>query len=697
MAAAWPGRIVAESSLTQAVYKLRTTLGDRGLIVTEPGVGYRFAGPRSPADNPDATPEEPIATAAPVARATKDRSRAFQLGLGFGAVLVAVGGGFVASNPWGHAGVKEPAGTVVLADFQNLTGEALFDKTLATATLIDMRQSPHVTVLSDQQVRDTLGLMMRPKDSPLTPAVAREVCVRNNGQEVIEGGVARFGAKYLLTLTATGCVDGKVIVADKAETTSREALLPALDSLVDRVRRSLGESSASVEKFNVPLASRQTASLDALKAYSEAKWLEHQGRLIESIPLFNRAIDLDPNFAMAYADLGAVSLALHGDGFKEAESKAYALRDRAGEHDKLMIAIRYGLDVQKDQLEGLRALHTMADLYPAEPWPLNTMASREDWIGLYSAAIQDGRKALALGPDTELHYAVLADAYMHAGRLEEARATCARAVALHLDGERIHKVMFEIAFALNDDAGVTREIQWAEGKAGEQVILIDAGQAAASRGQMRLSASLFARALAAGRSAGLGNWIASPYARLLNDMGLAAQARESLKQPPLASTLGDYMIGTAEVGDPARAETLIREALAKSPRDTVLHVETAPLVQATLALRRGKPVEAIAALKGSADYELRDFDVPYLRGQAFLAAGDGAGAAAEFRKILDHRGVRPLSVKYPLARLGLARALRLQGQTQASRADYAQLLAYWKNADPDLPLLRQAKAEYAKL
>lgn len=688
--AVWSDRIVEESSVSQAIYKLRTALGDKGMIVTEPGIGYRFTGPTA------AKAPTPAKTS-PIAAAFSDRARAFQLGLAFGAVLLAVSGGFVALQPWSRTPHGDANSTVVFADFLNQTGDPVFNGTVSTAAQIDMRQSPHLTVMADQRIQETLGLMMRPKDTPLTPAVAREVCARNNAQAVIDGSVAKIGERYLLTLTATGCVDGQVIVADKADAASREALLPALDQLVDRVRRRLGESAASIEKFNVPLASRRTASLEALKAYSEATYLDQHGRRVESIALYKRAIELDPNFAMAYADLGNAYLGLHDEHMIDLIAKAFALRDLAGEHDKLLITIRYGLTVQRDQIEALQLLRTMANLYPSEAWSRVTLADRQDWIGLRPADIQDAQTAIALDPDSEPSYAVLARLYMHAGRFDLARSTCAQAVARHLDGDRIHKLLFEIAFAQDDDADVAREVRWAQGKPGEEVILVDSGQAAASRGQMRLAETLFGRAVSAGKKAGIRDWLAAPYARLLNDVGLNAEAKRKLAEPPLDDTADDYRAAMAAIGDPQRAEALTRDAVARSPHDTKLNVEYAPVVRATLALRRGKPSDAIEALKGSSDYELSDFDIPYLRGQAYLAAGDGAHAAIEFGKILDNRGVRPLSVKYPLARLGLARALHLQGKLPESRKAYEQFLTAWRNADTDVPVLQQAKAEYARL
>jgi eukaryotic-like serine/threonine-protein kinase len=687
----WPGRVVEESNITQTIFMLRQALGDQHGILTAPGQGYRFT--------QEVRREQRglLAKAGWFPAVWTGRGLAFQAGVGFGAAILAIAGGFAAFHPW-DTPRADATGTVVVADFQNSTGNPVFDKTLAAATAIDLRQSPHLTVLSPEKIRDTLDLMTRPKDTPLTPTVAQEVCARNNGQETVEGGVSQIGGQYLLTLTATACGDRRVIAADKAVIDRPSGLLPALDAMADRLRRSLGETGASVQAFNVPLLGRKTASLDALKAYSEATFLTDHGRRIESIPLYQRAIELDPNFAMAYADLSYAYDSLHEHNpAVELITKAYALRDRAGQYDQFAIATRYQIQVNQDDVAAIRALKAWSDIYPDDPGPRMTLASEEEWIGRVPEAIADGRRALILAPDKEQSYEILIRAYMLANQLDQAKAICEQAVARHVDGERTHKRLFEIAAARRDSVAMQRELAWFKDKPSERVVLIDAGQAAVSEGHVGQASAIFTKALELGKDAGLGNYIAAPYARLLSDLGLARDARRNLAQAPKGVDSDDYRVAMVQVGEVAPAEALLRELLAKAPSDTLLNGKTAPEMRAALALRNGRPAEAIDALKPATPYEGIDFSVPYLRGEAYLAASDGVHAAAEFRKILDHRGVEPLSVHYPLARLGLARALRLEGNVSASRQAFAQFLAGWRGADPDIPVLIAAKAEYAHL
>ncbi len=689
--AVWPGKVVEESNISQTIFMLRHALGQTHGIMTAPGQGYRFT------QEVKRKRLSLLARARSLAVRRPSRAGVFQFGVGFGAVLLAVGGGFTVFRPW-ETPRSEASGLVVVADFQNSTGNPVFDKTLAAATGIDLRQSPHLTVLSPAKIADTLALMARPKDSPLTPATAQEVCARNNGQEAIEGAVAQIGGQYLLTLTATACGDGKVIAADKATVDKPAALLPALDAMADRMRQSLGETGASVQAFNVPLLGRKTASLDALKAYSEASYLNDHGRRIESISLYQRAIELDPNFAMAYADLATAYDALHEQvSAVDLITKAYALRDRAGQYDQLAIATRYQIQVNQDDVAAIRALKAWSAIYPDDPGPRMTLASEEDWIGRVPDAIADGRRALKLAPDKERAYEILIRAYMLANQLDEAKGICEQAVARRVDGERTHKRLFEIAVGQSDSVGMQRQLNWFKGKPAERAALIDAAQAAVSDGRVRQAGALLAQALDVGKDAGLSDYVSAPYARLLSDLGLIDEARRYLARVPKGSDPDDYRVALAQVGEAAKAEALLRARLAKSPSDTLLNGKTAPEMRAVLALRNGRPGEAIEDLKPAASFEMIDFSIPYIRGQAYLAADDGAHAAAEFQRILDHRGVEPLSVHYPLARLGLARALRLEGNLPASRQAYAQFLTGWKNADSDIPVLRQAKAEYAQL
>jgi tetratricopeptide (TPR) repeat protein len=560
------------------------------------------------------------------------------------------------------------------------------------------RWPPYVQVLSQQQISDTLALMTRPADTALTPAVAREVCERNNAAAMVDGTVAAVGGRYLLTLTATNCASGEIIAADKVEVDRRDDLLPALDHLVGRLRSRLGEPSASIQRFNAPLLQRRTASLAALQAYSQGFDNFTHGKRIEAIPLFQHAIALDPSFAAAYADLAVVYYNLRQDDLAAAAVKrAYDLRDGAGEWETLVISARYNTFVTGDVPEGLRIYRSWTQIYPNDASAWANLANKETWIGQYRLAIEDGRRALAINPDFEGGYVVLARALLRAGRLDEARATCAAAGAHRVDGDDLHGVLYDVAVAGDDAATAAQQLQWAAGKPGERTLLIEAGQAAFGQGQVRRGLDLFNQAKARGESFGLGDIFSAPDARLLFDLGLHDQARQSLAQVPAGYDSPDYRFSLAEFGDAGRAEALLRADLKRTPANTLLAQVFAAEEHAAGAMRRGEPAAAAAALQSAAPFELRTFDVPYLRGQAYLAAGDGAHAAVEFQNILDHRGVEPVSAHYQLAHLGLARALRLQGDAAGASKAYEAFFRDWRDADPGMPLLAAAKAEYAGL
>lgn len=286
---------------------------------------------------------------------------------------------------------------------------------------------------------------------------------------------------------------------------------------------------------------------------------------------------------------------------------------------------------------------------------------------------------------------------MHAGQWDLAERTGAAAIAHKVDGDDLHGVLYQLAIARDDAAEAQRQMQWAQGKPGERSMLIEAGEAAFRRGQVRRGLDIFQRALELGKGLGLSNIFAAPNARLLSDMGEADLARQYLAQVPDGFDSGDYRFALAEIGDAGHADALLRRDLAKAPTDTLLTQVFAPEQRAAAALRQGRPADAVKALRSAAPYELRTYDVPYLRGQAYLAAGDAAHAAVEFHKVVDNPGVEPVSVLYPLAELGLARADRLQGDATASRRAYERFFNEWKDADVELPLLRAAKAEYTKL
>jgi eukaryotic-like serine/threonine-protein kinase len=706
MDAVWPDRVVDEGSLTQAIFSLRKALGEGGedgrYITTVTGRGYSFsapveivvAAPRAGVSREALAPEpavvqEAIPTVAP--SGVRNLTYIYLAG----ALAIVLAGATFTLWPRSTPTPGKPL-VVVVSDFQNLSSNPLFDRTFTTATKSALQQSPRLAVLSDGIVEDTLDLMTRSKDARLTPQLAQEVCARNNGQAAISGTIAQVGADYLLTLTATDCVDSQVISTDKAEVGSLDALLPALDRLVEGVRQHLGESADSIQKFNVPILKQRTASFEALVAYSEAHYDFNHGEYIESIPLFQRAIEIDPNFAAAYDGLSTAYTNMHEGKLAAANiTKAYALRNNASELEKLHILMRYDNSVLGDIDETIRVLKAWTELYPDDASAWSNLANAENWIGEYAPAIHDGKEAVAVSPSMETVYAVLARAYLHSGQFDLAATTCNRAIAKHLDGFDTHRILFDVAFARGDTAAAQRELDWASGKPAERFMLIEAGQAAFSQGQIQKGLDIFVRAVELGKSSGLGNFVAAPNARLLYDLEAKDKALAALGEVPAGFDSQDYRFDLMEFGDEAQGEALLKTNLAKSPSDTLLNEAFAPEARAALALRHGQPLDAVRALVPAAPIEMRTFDIPYLRGEAYLAAHDGAHAAVEFRKIADNRGIEAVSVHYPLAWLGLARALRMQGRLDESRAAYQKLLSLWKDADKDLPALQDATREFA--
>jgi DNA-binding winged helix-turn-helix (wHTH) protein/tetratricopeptide (TPR) repeat protein len=691
LSALWPGRVVEEGNISQTIFTLRKALGDGGdaerFIVTAPGRGYRFTAEvgleswKPPAREPDLSmPVEP-----PSARYGRHIAAVLAL------AVVAAGAALI----WRRSAPTAGDTAIVLVKFQNATADPAFDRVLAKALEVDLAQSPFLKILTEQQVQDTLGLMLRPKGEALTAATAQEVCARNQGRAVIDGAIAALGSKYLLTLTAADCVSGKALDAEKEEADSKETVVPALDRLAGRIRARLGESGASLAKFDAPLLPEKTASFDALKAYSEARALYEHGSRTEAIGMFQHAIELDPNFVMAYADLSAVYGSMHEDRLDVANiTKAYVLRDTVNERQKFFILARYHRSVTKDLNETVRTYRLWTETYPQDASPWSNLANTETWLGNYGPAIEAAKQGLALGPMAESAHVILARALEHAGRIDEARAICQQAVDKGIAGEDTRGLLMQIAYAQHDDALMAQQVDWAKGKPGERTMKVNTALIAFSQGKVKQGLALFDEVSELGKQQGLRDYTAAARARSIIDFGLNDQARQILDQVGENTESVDYLFALAEVGDEARTQAILQAKLSASPADTLLNDFHAPQVRAALALRHGKAAEAIAALSPTIPYELRIFDALYVRGLAYLAASDGAAAAGEFQKILNNRGVDPVSPLYPLSRLGLARADALRKDFPAAKREYETFFASWKDADSDLPILRDAKNEY---
>jgi len=713
--AVWPGKVVAEANVSQTIFTLRKALAEAGacepLIETAPRRGYRFAGAvrvrerwiassraESPVGDRLVGPLGGQQTGEQAPRIWRVSARS---ALWSGAVLLVIAGGAVALWLHGAGHAPPPASVVALAYFQNSTGEPIFDRTLDTALRIDLEQSPFVTVISPRQVSDTLTLMKQASDARLTPALAAEVCVRNNGRAAIDGSITRLDGEYLLTATATDCTDDHVLAAEKTQVVGREAVIPALDRLVGRIRARLGEPEGSVARFSVPLMNEKTASLAAIKAYSEALFLTRHGQYAEAIPLYQHAIELDPNFAVAYYNMAvAYNNTYQRNASVSAIDKAYHLRETLGEPQKILLDTLYNTYVTGNYIEVTRAERISTEIYPNKANGWSNLSNSENWLGRYSAAIDAGQHAVALGPDQVTNYVVLARALMHAGRLDDAAAVLARSAAKGLVGGQVPGLMVEIDIARDDAAAVERASTAANGQPYETDVLQLAAADAYRQGQVRRGDEIYARAASIFASQGMADYTVASHAIDLARLGLVDRARSLLAHLPASSDPtqnANASLAFATIGEGGRVRTILDGAFRERPSDTVLNAVFAPEDRAVLALRQGQWSVAVAELQPALAYEARDYDIPYLRGRAYLAAKDGVGAAAEFHKILDHPGILPADEQRALAQLGLARADALQHDMPASRKAYEQFFADWKDADPDLPPLRAAKAEYAAL
>jgi DNA-binding winged helix-turn-helix (wHTH) protein/tetratricopeptide (TPR) repeat protein len=689
LGAVWPGRVVEEANVKQAVFTLRKAFGAEGggLIATVPGRGYRFT-----ADVRSQSAEAAASAAAPSPPGrVSGRWRVGAL-LALAAIAVAS----LIAWQWRRHPAASPGRTVVLADFDNRTGDAVFDRTLTNLLRVDLSQSPFLNVVSEKQARQTLTLMTKPEDQPVTPALAEEICARNNGDAVVQGAIAALGARYLVTLTATDCSGVETIATGKEEVTGREAVAPAIDRLIADVRARLGESRRSITRFNVPLVSEQTASLDALEAYSEAKWLFDHGRLAEAIPLDRRAIDLDPRFSAAYANLGVIYVALYDERRSiENFSRAYALRGTANEREKLRITALYDQFATKDYGQAILNYQVWTEIYPQDAIGWSNLANAEDYIGRHAQAVVDGRRALTLRPRLENPYVVLARAELASGDARAGWATAQQAVAQGLAGDPTHRELLRIADARGDAAGVSREAAWGRSTATALRTQEATGEIALSQGRVREATAIFGRISQALAARGTYDYMRPATARMLAEIGLDDRAAAMVRySDPNAETDPDYLYVLAAVGDADRARRLLTAWLRSSPADTLANAVYGPETQAAMALRQGDAARALAALRPTLPFAARAPDIDYLWGSAYLAAHDGARAAAAFRAILAHRGWSPESPLYPLARLGLARALTIDHAPAAAVIAYRDVLETWKTADPDLPLLKQVEDEY---
>jgi len=608
--------------------------------------------------------------------------------------------------------------TIVLADFTNSTNDPVFDDALRQGLSAQLEQSPFLSIISDDQIQQTLQMMDQKPGAKLTPEIARQLCQRTGSAAVLEGSIAQIGTPYLLTLKAVNCANGESLASTESQASDKNHVLDALTRSASEIRNKLGESLSTVQKFDTPLERATTPSLEALKAFSTAIKVHNSSGDIEAIPFFKQAIELDPHFALAYAWLSISSNDI-GEATMAAEyaRKAYELRDQTSEPEKYFIAARYHKSATGDMEKAEQACQLWIQAYPRAPLPLILLSGAIYPVtGQYEKGVEAGKKGVELNPNLSSSYALLLFDLIPLDRIDEAKATYAQALKHDLRNPFFDFALYQIAFLENDSAGMAQQVRWSTGKGGiEDELLGMESMTAAYSGRLKAAREFSRRAVeSAERSDGkeaaaMFTAVSGLGEALLGNVSEArrratsALARSSGREVRYASALA-----LAYAGDTGGTQSLTEDLAKNFPEATIVQFNYLPTLRAKLAIVSGKPSEAIEILRSAAPDELGTSTSSvfswtaalypvYVRGEAYLSLHQGAEAAAEFQKIIDHRGIVLYDTIGALAHLGLARAYVVQGDTTKARAAYQDFFALWKNADPDIPILIAAKFEFAKL
>jgi tetratricopeptide (TPR) repeat protein len=601
--------------------------------------------------------------------------------------------------------------TIVLADFTNTTADPVFDGTLRQGMAVQLEQSPFLSLVSDERVQQVLRLMGRPADSRLTPELAREICERTASAAVLDGSIASLGSQYVLGLRAKDCRTGDVLAEEQMQAAKKEDVLNALGQIASKFRTRVGESLTTVEKYDTPLAEATTPSLEALKAYSAGwKVLSSTGSAA-AVPFYKHAIEIDPKFAMAHALLGR----MYGDIGEsvlsaESTSNAYQLRDRASDKEKFLISASYDMQVTGNLEKAQRTCELWMQAYPRAREAHGFLAGIiYPAFGKYETSVEEAKITIGLDPDLPIGYSILSSSDAALGRTDEAENALRRASQRKLEIPDFFIQRYAIAFLKGDKAGMEREGAQARGKSGvEDWMANSQGFVLAYSGHLEEARKMSQRAAALARQADHQETTA------LYEMGAAMrealfgnapEARQRAMAAVGLSKSRDVEYGVAFAlalsGDSSRSQTLADDLSRRFPVDTTVRFTYIPTLRALLALNHSKPLNAIELLQTAIPYELGmevgSLYPAYVRGEAYLAAHQGREAAVEFLKILDHRGIVVSDPIGALAHLQLGRAYALSGDKTSAKTAYQNFLTLWKDADPDIPILREAKSEYAEV
>ena len=684
-----------DNSLNTAINKLREALGDSAdnprFIETLHRRGYRFLVP--------VVGDE---------QTTKRSTKARRWKVVIAAAITVLVCGAVAGGFFWHQGKSRltEKDTIVLADFTNTTGDPIFDDSLKQGLRVQLEQSPFLNVLSDQQVDEQLKLMARSAGERLTPDLARDLCQRIGSKAVVNGTISNLGTHYVIGLNASNCHTGVGLASEQAEADSREHVLRALGQSVTRMRETLGESLATIQKYDAPIEQATTSSLEALKAYSLGLKARYTEGAPASIPFFQRAVELDPQFAMAYGRL-SMGYDMGGKvGLKdETLRKAYDLRNRASERERLYLESHYYHSLTGDLENAAQVYELWQQIYPKDPVPYDNLQNVYAYQGRHEEALVQGLEVLRLRGDVSSYEDVVLS-LLCLNRLEEAHTRLQEAEQRKLQSPLLRWLRYELAL-FKSDFGEMDRLEGDTNKLGFPWLLNTRSMREAQLGRLNKSIEVANQAVRIAKDGGGVESAAlfqSHAALMAAYLGNPQEARSNvaLSQKLSANRLGEPFsaLALALASDVRGAEQLCADLNRRWPEDSVVQHYWLPTIRAAVAMERRRPEEAIDLLSGMGTYEMSiesKLDPIYLRGRASLMQGNSNAAVTEFTKIVTHPGLAMQSPVVVLSHVGLARAYVLQSDILKARAAYQDFLTLWKDADPDIPILKQAKAEYAKL
>lgn len=708
-----------EHSLNVAVNRLRRALSDSAdqprYIETVPGRGYRFIGALDEVPKIEAV----LPVELPVAVEDGQQPTRRKAWLFIGATVLAITLTIAATLIL--RGSKKPSfaakGTLVLSSFRNTTGDPVFDETLQQGLVVQLQESPFLSLVSENRIRLTLRLMGLPTGQVLTSDLAREVCERTGSSAVLEGSIARLGSRYVVGLNARSC-NGETLYVAQVQAAQKENVLDALSEIVRNFRQGVGESLAVIRQHHTPLAEATTPSLDALKAYSMARKVAFSASFNSAVPLLQHAIELDPGFVMAHAFLGRIYADI-GESVKSAQStrRAYELRDRASERERFFITFSYDRQITGNLDSALRTAELWAQTFPRDSEAHALVSGfTSQGLGQYQKTIAEAAQALELDPDMLPAYLNLASGYLFLNRFDEAEAALRRAANRQLEIPDSQILLFYLAFLKNDDDGMNRAKVRIQGMPdGEDWMLQSQALVAAHAGRLRRAKALSQEAVESAQRSGHTERAAiyrAGSAAWESLVGNVSEARRNAAAAIKLSDARDVEYGAAFAlsltHDDARAEALANDLNKRFPQDTLVRFTYLPALNALASLHRRRPAEGLSVLQTNLPFDFADPGTnffgffgglypAYLRGQCLLSLGKPDEAALEFQKIVDHPGIVFADPIGALAHLEIGRASALSQDRVRAKAAYQKFFTLWRDADPDIPVFKQAKAEWARL